>query len=128
MYKRQVLTPWRVVNLHLSNMVGGYCFLNEQFDPQEVLEEPRLVDQGQVTEDIFLNPEARILEMNSKSGLYPLYMACLLYTSGLGIEAAFKLLAQLHTGGLLDMSVGVHQHIRTGVSCGPLHRLSLIHI
>jgi len=35
---------------------------------------------------------------------------------GLGIEAAFKLLAQLHTGGLLDMGVGVHQHIRTGVS------------
>ena len=41
---------------------------------------------------------------------------------GLGIEAAFKLLAQLHTGGLLDMGVGVHQHICTGVSCGPLHR------
>lgn len=77
--KETVLTPWRVVNLHLSNMVGGYCFLNEQFDSQEVLEEPRLVDQGQVTEDIFLNPEARILEMNSKSGLYPLYMAYSLY-------------------------------------------------
>ena len=77
--KETVLTPWRVVNLHLSNMVGGYCFLNEQFDPQEVLEEPRLVDQGQVTEDIFLNPEVRILEMNSKSGLYPLYMAYSLY-------------------------------------------------
>ena len=77
--KETVLTPWRVVNLHLSNMVGGYCFLNEQFDSQEVLEEPRLVDQGQVTEDIFLNPEARILEMNSKSGLYPLYMEYSLY-------------------------------------------------
>lgn len=77
--KETVLTPWRVVNLHLSNMVGGYCFLNEQFDSQEVLEEPRLVDQGQVTEDIFLNPDARILEMNSKSGLYPLYMAYSLY-------------------------------------------------
>lgn len=77
--KETVLTPWRVVNLHLSSMVGGYCFLNEQFDPQEVLEEPRLVDRGQVTEDIFLNPEARILEMNSKSGLYPLYMAYSLY-------------------------------------------------
>lgn len=77
--KETVLTPWRVVNLHLSNMVGGYCFLNEQFDSQEVLEEPRLVDQGQVTEDVFLNPEARILEMNSKSGLYPLYMAYSLY-------------------------------------------------
>lgn len=77
--KETVLTPWRVVNLHLSSMVGGYCFHNEQFDSQEVLEEPRLVDQGQVTEDIFLNPEARILEMNSKSGLYPLYMAYSLY-------------------------------------------------
>lgn len=44
---------------------------------------------------------------------------------GLGIEAAFKLLAQLHTGGLLDMGVGVHQHIRTGVSCGPLHCLDV---
>lgn len=78
--KETILTPWRVVNLHLSNMVGGYCFLNEQFDPQEVLEEPRLVDQGRVTEDIFLNPDARILEMNSKSGLYPLYMAYSLYS------------------------------------------------
>ncbi len=42
---------------------------------------------------------------------------------GLGIEAAFKLLAQLHTGGLLDMGVGVYQHIRTGVSCGVLNGL-----
>ena len=71
--KETVLTPWRVVNLHLSNMVGGYCFLNEQFDAQDVLDEPRLVDEGDVTEDIFLDPDARILEMNSKSGLYPLY-------------------------------------------------------
>lgn len=77
--KETVLTPWRVVNLHLSNMLGGYCFLNEQFDAQDVLDEPRLVDQGDVTADIFLDPDARILEMNSKSGLYPLYMAYSLY-------------------------------------------------
>ncbi len=38
---------------------------------------------------------------------------------GLGIEAAFKLLAQLHTGGLLDMGVGVHQHIRTACPVVP---------
>ena len=44
---------------------------------------------------------------------------------GFGIEAALELLAQLHTGGLLDMGVGVHQHIRAGVSCGPLHRLNV---
>ena len=45
--------------------------------------------------------------------------------AGLGIEAAFKLLAQLHTGGLLDMGIGVHQHIRTGVTGSPLHRLDV---
>ena len=84
--KETVLTPWRVVNLHLSNMVGGYCFLNEKFDAQDVLDEPRLVDQGDVTEDIFLNPDARILEMNSKSGLYPLYMAYSLYAMKLSGE------------------------------------------
>ena len=44
---------------------------------------------------------------------------------GLGIEAAFKLLAQLHTGGLLDMGVGVHQHICRCVSSSSLHRLHI---
>ena len=44
---------------------------------------------------------------------------------GLGIEATFKLFAQLHTGGLLDMGVGVYQHICRSVSCGPLHRLDV---
>jgi len=47
--------------------------------------------------------------------------ACGLEVSG--IEAAFKLIAQLYTGGLLDMGVGVHQHIRAGVSCGVLNGL-----
>ena len=40
---------------------------------------------------------------------------------GLSIEAFLELPAQLYTGGLLDMSVGVHQHIRRGVSCGSLN-------
>ena len=41
-----------------------------------------------------------------------------------GVETFLKLLAQFYTGGLLDMSVGVHQHIRRGVSCGALNGLS----
>ena len=32
---------------------------------------------------------------------------------------------RFHTGGLLDMGVGVHQHIRTGVTGSPLHRLNV---
>ena len=41
---------------------------------------PRWVDQGQVTKDVF-RPESHILEINSKSGLYPLYVAYNIYRS-----------------------------------------------
>lgn len=42
--KETVLTPWRVVNLHLSSMVGGYCFLNEQFDSQRLAKKLQRID------------------------------------------------------------------------------------
>ena len=86
--KETVLTPWRVVNMHLSDTLGGWCFFNERFDGpnQKIVEgtedrlfdfvdtvEPRFVDRGQVTADVF-NSKSRILEINSKTGLYPLYV------------------------------------------------------
>lgn len=77
--KETVLTPWRVVNMHLSDCIGGYCFLNEQFDSREPLDAPRFVDRGQVTADLFKTDNAKILEINSKSGLYPLYVAYSIY-------------------------------------------------
>ena len=77
--KETVLTPWRVVNMHMSDTIGGWCFFNEQFedDTQEAkhrLEEPRFVDMGNVTATVF-SEKAQILEINSKTGLYPLYVA-----------------------------------------------------
>lgn len=81
--KETVLTPWRVVNMHLSDTIGGYCFLNEQFDAKDPLEEPRYVSQGDVTEELFGNKSSKILEINSKSGLYPLYVAYSMYRSRL---------------------------------------------
>lgn len=78
--KETVLTPWRVVNMHLSDMLGGFCFYDETFQhPDGLLDEPRLVDRGDASEAVLLNPDARILEVNSKSGLYPLYMAYSIY-------------------------------------------------
>ena len=74
--KETVLTPWRVVNLHMSDCLGGYTFFNEGFS--ETLEEPRFVDRGDVTADVF-SPGAHLLEINSKSGLYPLYLAYNVY-------------------------------------------------
>ncbi len=74
--KETVLTPWRVVNMHMSDCLGGWCFYDENF--KEMLSVPRYVDQGQVTKDVF-RTDAHILEINSKSGLYPLYVAYNIY-------------------------------------------------
>lgn len=70
--KETVLTPWRVVNMHLGDCLGGYAFLNEQYT--ENIDEPRYIDHGEVTAQTVSNVEARILEINSKTGLYPLYV------------------------------------------------------
>lgn len=78
--KETVLTPWRVVNMHMGNTIGGYNFCKEDYPMQDgLLEEPRLIEQGEVTSALFLNENVRILEMNSKSGLYPLYVAYTIY-------------------------------------------------
>lgn len=78
--KETVLTPWRVVNMHMSDCLGGYCFYNEDFT--ETIEEPRYVDRGKVTEETFANTKAQILEINSKTGLYPLYVTYSIYRKG----------------------------------------------
>lgn len=73
--KETVLTPWRVVNMHMSDCLGGYSFYTENPPVNApMLEEPRFVDHGQVTADTFSNQNAHILEINSKTGLYPLYV------------------------------------------------------
>lgn len=74
--KETVLTPWRVVNMHMSDCLGGWCFYDEEF--KQPLSVPRYVDQGQVTKDVF-RTDSHILEINSKSGLYPLYVAYNIY-------------------------------------------------
>lgn len=96
--KETVLTPWRVVNMHMSDTVGGWCFFNEEFDAPytvenkygenvnaarpvgvEVDENNQLHFTNEVTKDIFSDYNSRILEINSKTGLYPLYMAYSLF-------------------------------------------------
>jgi hypothetical protein len=81
--KETVLTPWRVVNMHLGDCLGGYVFYDDQFE--NTTEQPRYVEQGNVTRNVF-SSDARILEINSKSGLYPLYMAYGIYRTRLADE------------------------------------------
>lgn len=74
--KETVLTPWRVVNMHLGDTLGGWCFFDKEFD--KPLEEPRYIDRGNVTDEVF-SPDTHLLEINSKSGLYPLYLTYNVY-------------------------------------------------
>lgn len=84
--KETVLTPWRVVNMHMSDTIGGWCWYDESFDEKTgMLDTPRYVDQGDVTRQLFDNVDlagevqTKILEINSKTGLYPLYVTYSLY-------------------------------------------------
>lgn len=74
--KETVLTPWRVVNMHLGETIGGSIFFDESYD--NGVGKPRLKEIEEVTNHIF-NDDSRILEINSKTGLYPLYMAYSFY-------------------------------------------------
>lgn len=109
--KETVLTPWRVVNMHMSQTLGGYCFYDETFQKLNKVKIPIINDNGaidkdengearmvekelprlvgkdcQAFKDIFENineksgeSESFILEINSKTGLYPLYAAYSIY-------------------------------------------------
>ena len=92
--KETVLTPWRVVNMHLSDTVGGYDFFDESHTNE--LLEPRLVCHPDITPEVF-KPNARVLEINSKSGLYPLYMAYSLYRTRLKAPQAELFAAPIET-------------------------------
>ncbi len=74
--KETVLTPWCVVNMHLGDCLGGYNFFDKGYET--TLSEPRFIDHGEVTANVFAE-DSHILEINSKSGLYPLYMAYSIY-------------------------------------------------
>lgn len=76
--KETVLTPWRVVNMHMSDCLGGWCFYDKDF--KDMLDIPRYVSHHGVTDNVFAT-DSRILEINSKSGLYPLYCAYNIYRS-----------------------------------------------
>lgn len=75
--KETVLTPWRVVNLHMSETLGGWDFFDEKHEG--TIEKPRFVDRGDITKKVFGDPDTHVLEINSKTGLYPLYVAYSIY-------------------------------------------------
>lgn len=111
--KETVLTPWEVVNRHMSSTLGGYFFFEDDFKTPVIkvdketgdivsTNEPRFIDQGEVTKEVFGDGSlgnidelqgkinTKILEINSKTGLYPLYVAYSLYRHLLPVYANEK--------------------------------------
>ena len=77
--KETVLTPWRVVNIHLGKTIGGLSFFDETYTDTTVDGVPaNHWVKTDVTDSVFQD-NVHILEINSKTGLYPLYAAISLY-------------------------------------------------
>lgn len=91
--KETVLTPWTVVNRHLSDSIGGADFnsmveLNIKNDEGilQSVQLPKWIENHEFTK-IWQNSESKILEINSKSGLYPLLATYNLYHNLVEIDA-----------------------------------------
>lgn len=85
--KETVLTPWRVVNMHLGKSLGGWSFYDKDYNEQIL--EPELIKQNEITDEVF-KKNTHILEINSKSGLYALYCAYSVYRNRAKLELGPK--------------------------------------
>lgn len=80
--KETVLTSWATVNRHITDTIGGECFFDERFEISYLQDdEIRFVDDRKDKNGPILNKESKILEINSKSGLYPLLAAYSIYSN-----------------------------------------------
>lgn len=74
--KETVLTPWDVVNMHIVTTLGGHDFRDGVINKTG---QPEWKSAGEQTR-IWSQPDVKILEINSKSGMYPLLAAYNIYT------------------------------------------------
>lgn len=78
--KETVLTPWRVVNMQISKGIGGLNFYDDDFKTtidEEEASNLHWVD-CEVTKEVY-HPDTKIIDINSKTGLYPLHAAMSMY-------------------------------------------------
>lgn len=77
--KETVLTPWRVVNLQVAKSVGGLNFYDDNFESitDGATSNLHWVDT-ELTPYIY-HKDTKILDINAKTGLYPLHSAISLY-------------------------------------------------
>ena len=77
--KETVLTPWRVVNLQLAKTIGGLNYYDDEFrymtdDGKKARHWVELENTG-----VVFSQDSKILDMETKTGLYSLYAAASLF-------------------------------------------------
>ena len=77
--KETVLTPWRVVNMQIAKGIGGLNFYDDNFESMTDGATPNLHWVDTDVTDSVNHPESRIIDINAKTGLYPLHAAMSLY-------------------------------------------------
>ena len=80
--KETVLTPWAVVNKHLFNTFGGFNFGSNESHEKDIVEKIILNSKKQEEnkwKEWIQNKDPKILEINSKEGLYGLLTAFNIY-------------------------------------------------
>ena len=77
--KETVLTPWRVVNMHMGKTLGGLVYYDKDFE--NTTQDGVSAQNWMTTEytDRVYSERTHILEINAKTGLYPLFVAASLY-------------------------------------------------
>lgn len=77
--KETVLTPWRVVNLQVTKSVGGLNFYDDNFESVTDGATSNLHWVDKEVTSLIYQQNTKILDINSKTGLYPLHSAISLY-------------------------------------------------
>lgn len=77
--KETILTPWRVVNMGLVQTIGGLSYYDEHFEntTKEGSSICHWVDT-RISDEIYSNNN-KFIDINSKTGLYPLFIATGMY-------------------------------------------------
>lgn len=77
--KETVLTPWRVVNMHMGKTLGGLVYYDKDF--KNTTQDGISAQNWMTTEytDQVYTERTHILEINAQTGLYPLFVATSLY-------------------------------------------------
>ena len=82
--KETVLTPWRVVNMQIVSTLGGLSYFDENFEYTTIDGGTALHWVDKEAGANVYQKDAKILDINSKTGLYPLFAATSLYYKLMG--------------------------------------------